>query len=1147
MTYPTHDKYFLTIVFASIFFFSLCFLTHNAFADTSSTNSTTINATNDSFTHISPPYNNQNFNGQGLIVKDAPNYGVKDNRKTWLKFDLPVAPSKITHAVLRMYLTSTEAPNSIVDVYRYNNNTWSEGTITYDNEPAHFAALSAGPFAEQSLSVPNQYYGFDVTNAIASSPGGNTVTLVLVGNSVNNGAIFADKESGKSPQLFVTTVPNGTISFAPSSPTGLTATASSSQINLSWSAPSNNGGLPITGYKVYRSTSSGTETLLTTIGNSTSYSDTAVTTGATYFYKVSSVNPAGESAQSNEASATISQGPSAPQNLSATTVSSTQVYLSWTGPSSTGGSAITGYKIERSTDGGSTWSTVLANTGSAYTKYIDGGLVGSTTYTYRVSAINSMGVVGASSNIASATTNSSTPPPPPTQTGTVYHDDYASNTGWTQVGTQITVDSTQFPNMIKFNNVSGGGGTTEERAYKQLPSTLPAYNWALETNYIFTSSSIPVAYPVALTIDSSNPEVISYGTPAPDIRIFHGIDTDQLSIQAIGAMSPAIPISPNVQYYLKLERTSTLLILEVFSDPARTHQVLGSPVTLSFDPTALHNLNFIQHSNSVAAGPARILTGQITNTTIYVAPLQNFTASAPSAPTGLAATAVSSSQINLSWTAPSNNGGSTITGYKIERSTDGGSTWSTVLANTGNSATTYSDSGLSPNTAYTYRVSAINSAGTSPPSNTASATTLSALVGEWKFEGSTQDTSNYSNNAVNHGAVFVSGKIGQALSFDGTSAEVDVPNSPSLNFGTTGSFTISTWVKSTQSGGGEAGFGLIIDHRRNNDGTYAGYSIEDSSGTIYARVRDSSAHDVAAVSTSNVNDGVFHNIVFVVDRATQTEKLYIDDNLQSSQSISTVGNINTAFDLYMGGTASPNTLVDFFNGIIDQTRIYSKALSDSEIQSLFNEPSPAGTGVTLNGIQSISGNTSLSNQITLSNFNAGTGNNRLLVVGVSTNNNDIASVTFGGVQLSQTAKSFYNNDAEFWYLKNPVGTGNIVVTTSGPTSAIVGAYSLSGVDQTNPIPSSTTDHNKVSGSPTISITTQYPNSMVLDLPSIYGGVTLGSPTCTQGWDLNVQDEITGASSSMIPSKAGSTTCSWTASQGGDLWDDVAIEVKASSP
>ncbi len=97
------------------------------------------------------------------------------------------------------------------------------------------------------------------------------------------------------------------------------------------------------------------------------------------------------------------------------------------------------------------------------------------------------------------------------------------------------------------------------------------------------------------------------------------------------------------------------------------------------------------------------------------------------APTELTTTAVSSSQINLSWTAPSNNGGSPITGYKIERSTKASSTWSTISANTDSTTTTYSDTGLAPSTTYTYRVSAINSVGTSLPSNSASATTSSVV------------------------------------------------------------------------------------------------------------------------------------------------------------------------------------------------------------------------------------------------------------------------------------------------------------------------------------------------------------------------------------------------------------------------------------
>src|SRR6185312_3252583 len=90
----------------------------------------------------------------------------------------------------------------------------------------------------------------------------------------------------------------------------------------------------------------------------------------------------------------------------------------------------------------------------------------------------------------------------------------------------------------------------------------------------------------------------------------------------------------------------------------------------------------------------------------------------PQPPIGLTATVVFSSQINLSWTAPSNNGGSAIVGYKITRSNDGGSTWNTIVSDTGSTSTTYSNSGLSPSTTYSYRVYAINSVGTSSSSNT---------------------------------------------------------------------------------------------------------------------------------------------------------------------------------------------------------------------------------------------------------------------------------------------------------------------------------------------------------------------------------------------------------------------------------------------
>jgi hypothetical protein len=93
-------------------------------------------------------------------------------------------------------------------------------------------------------------------------------------------------------------------------------------------------------------------------------------------------------------------------------------------------------------------------------------------------------------------------------------------------------------------------------------------------------------------------------------------------------------------------------------------------------------------------------------------------ATIPSSPTDVTATAISPTQINIFWNPLSNDGASPITGYKIEVKSGSGSY--SVLGNTVD--TTYSHTGLTTGTAYTYKVSAINSVGTSTASSEVSAT-----------------------------------------------------------------------------------------------------------------------------------------------------------------------------------------------------------------------------------------------------------------------------------------------------------------------------------------------------------------------------------------------------------------------------------------
>ena len=248
----------------------------------------------------------------------------------------------------------------------------------------------------------------------------------------------------------VAVLDTGSTTTVPTAPTSLTSVAiSSSQINLSWIA-SNDGGSPVIGYQIDRSTNSSStwSTIVSNTGSTaTTYSDTGLSLNTTYTYRVSAINGIGTSAPSNVTSATtfeVATAPGSPTGLAATAVSSSQINLSWAAPSSDGGSPITGYMVERSTNGSITWSTIVSSTGSTATTYSDTGLSLNTTDTYRVSAINLVGT-STPSNTASATTNAAT------STLTVNSQDSSGNiiTGYytrlaANNGTQIAVGFTPY-------------------------------------------------------------------------------------------------------------------------------------------------------------------------------------------------------------------------------------------------------------------------------------------------------------------------------------------------------------------------------------------------------------------------------------------------------------------------------------------------------------------------------------------------------------------------------------------------------------------------------------------------------------------------------------------------------------------------------
>ncbi len=167
----------------------------------------------------------------------------------------------------------------------------------------------------------------------------------------------------------------------------------------------------------------------------------------------------------------------------------------------------------------------------------------------------------------------------------------------------------------------------------------------------------------------------------------------------------------------------------------------GQAVTLTYtDPTAGDDAVALQDvlGNETPTFTTGLhgVPAVINNSAITV-----LTTTVPGAPTGLTATASGNTRINLSWSAPASDDGSAITGYKIEVSPNGTSSWTNLVANTSNTTTTYAHTGLTAGATRHYRVSAINTNGTGTASNVDSATTAAAGETTVTFTGSSYTAS----------------------------------------------------------------------------------------------------------------------------------------------------------------------------------------------------------------------------------------------------------------------------------------------------------------------------------------------------------------------------------------------------------------------
>jgi fibronectin type 3 domain-containing protein len=244
------------------------------------------------------------------------------------------------------------------------------------------ATTSGGPYTQVGAPTSTSYTDSSLTN-------GTTYYYVV-------SALDSAGQSANSVQASATPVAPIAI---PAIPSGLAAIPGNALVALRWTASSG-----ATGYNVKRATTGGGPYKQVTASTSVSDTDTSLTNGTTYYYVVSAVNSAGESANSAQVSSTptaIVATPAAPTALAATP-GNAQVALSWAASS-----GATSYHVRRATTSGGSYTQVGAPTSTSYT---DTSLTNGITYYYVVSALNSTGESANSAQVNATPAATSLPP-----------------------------------------------------------------------------------------------------------------------------------------------------------------------------------------------------------------------------------------------------------------------------------------------------------------------------------------------------------------------------------------------------------------------------------------------------------------------------------------------------------------------------------------------------------------------------------------------------------------------------------------------------------------------------------------------------------------------------------------------------------------
>ena len=583
--------------------------------------------------------------------------------------------------------TSGFSPSSVTiypgDTVRWTNSSGAVANVSSNDHPTHtlYSSLNLGDFA------PGEVKQLSFTT---STPPGSY-------------GYHNHLDPAKTGWVYISSGP-------PPMPSSLVATAvSSSQVNLTWTDNATNE----THQNIEREVSgSATWSTLTSLGsNITSYSDTTVVAGTSYNYRVQScLSGSGCSSYTYSNTVTVpsvgdTTPPTAPQNLSATPVSSSRIDLSW--GASTDNVSVANYKIYR--NGAFWYQTSLLS-------YSDTGLTGNTTYSYYIKAVDAAGNVSASSNTVSSTTPS----------GTASCDGltltFANNKTSYIVGETVTYTYICTPGGTAANVTvqvvnPSGVPTTYNSATNVSQNTLGfgTSNLAVGTYTLracFDSNCSPVTASLPFSVVSSSSTDVTLPGVVSNLA-YYSADSDTVTLQwtAPGDDGTSGTVSGYDIRYSTTYPSSYSSIENWFNSAIAT-------TNINFDPVILSPAGSIQKATvkGLSSGTNYYFGLKVRDEAYNWSPVSNWanatttggtTMGVPNAPTNLTAITILYNQVTLSWTDNSSN----EQGFRVYRKLTTDSNWPTTYFSVGANVYNYTDTAVMPLTGYNYKVAAYNADG----------------------------------------------------------------------------------------------------------------------------------------------------------------------------------------------------------------------------------------------------------------------------------------------------------------------------------------------------------------------------------------------------------------------------------------------------